>query len=275
MNNIELKKNQFIEYCLKKDKSFPNFKLPKITIGNELEAVFIEFRILPYTIFVIKNAILKLGYKWSHTIVCGNNNYEFYNNFNEEYDLNIKIVRLNINNISREEYSIMLLESKFYNNFVGKYLLFYQEDSLIFNSFNNKFLKYDFIGAPYFNKDVGNGGFSLRKKETIIEICKEYFDPYKEFMEKNVRLLNEKKKGKKDFYKDKKNLKYYFIEQSILEDFQICNRMKYHHIGKLADFDTAREFSIEKYYHSDAFGGHQFWYCIKDIKNFLDVKLGY
>ena len=59
MNDIELKKNQFIEYCLKKDNSFPNFKLPRIMIGNELEAVFIEFRILPYTIFVIKNAILK------------------------------------------------------------------------------------------------------------------------------------------------------------------------------------------------------------------------
>ena len=189
--------------------------------------------------------------------------------------MNIKIVRLNINNISREDYSIMLLESKFYNNFVGEHLLFYQEDSLIFNSFDNKFLKYDFIGAPYFNKDVGNGGFSLRKKATIIEICKEYFDPHREFMEKNVRLLNEKKKDKKDFYKDKNNLKYYFIEQSILEDFQICNRMKYHHIGKLADFDTAMEFSIEKYYHPNSFGGHQFWYCIKDIKNFLDLKLGY
>ena len=270
-----IKKNDFIEYCLKKDNTFPNHKLPKLFLANEKETVFIEFRLLPYTIFIIKNIILKLGSSWSHTIICGNNNYDFYNNFKQEYNLNIKIIRLNINNCTREEYSIMLLDSEFYNYFSGKYLLFYQEDSIVFRNFDKKFLKYDFIGAPYYNKDVGNGGFSLRNKETIMKICKKYFDPYIEFMKKNVRLLNEKKKNKKNFYKDKNNLKYYFIEQSILEDLQISNRMKYHHLGKLPDFDTAREFSIEKYYHPNAFGGHQFWYCIKDVKIFLDEKLGY
>ena len=135
MNNIELKKNQFIEYCLKKDKSFPNFKLPKITIGNELEAVFIEFRILPYTIFVIKNAILKLGYKWSHTIVCGNNNYEFYNNFKEEYDLNIKIVRLNINNNLPEKRKFKI------NPYLGVNNLFNTDysDNIRINAFGGRF----------------------------------------------------------------------------------------------------------------------------------------
>tara|TARA_Y100000389_G_C17452396_1_gene515752 strand:- start:1354 stop:2181 length:828 start_codon:yes stop_codon:yes gene_type:complete len=275
MNDLNKKKNEFIEFCLKKDNKFPNHKLPKIYMGNKLETVFIEFRLLPYTIFIIKNTILKLGSSWSHTIVCGNNNYDFYNNFKKECNLDIKIIKLDINNLTREEYSIMLLESTFYDHFLGKHLLFYQEDSLIFRKFDKKYLEYDFIGAPYYNKDVGNGGFSLRTKEIIINICKKYFDPYLFFMKKNVRLLNEKKKGKKDFYKNKNNMKYYYIEQSILEDLQICNRLKYHKLGKLPNFDTAREFSIEKYYHPNPFGGHQFWYCIKDIKKFLNEKLGY
>ena len=48
--------------------------------------------------------------------------------------------------------------------------------------------------------------------------------------------------------------------------------MKNHHIGKVADFDTAKKFSIEKYYDKDAFGGHQFWFNIDDIKGWLNKK---
>ena len=274
MDDINKKKNDFISYCLTKDNSFPNYLLPRINIGCKLEAVFIEFRLLPYTIFVIKNAILKLGPKWSHTIICGNNNFDFYNNFKKEYGLNIKIIKLNFNNITREEYSILLLNSNFYNHFKGDYILIYQEDSIIFKNFDNKFLEYDYIGAPYFNKDIGNGGFSLRNKNIMKEICKKFFDKNIKYMEKNVRLLKELKNDN-NFYKSKENLKYYKIEQSIIEDIQITNRMKYYNIGKLPTFEIAKEFSIEKYYHHDSFGGHQFWFTIKDVKLFLDEKLGY
>ena len=274
MDDINKKKNDFISYCLKKDNSFPNHLLPRINIGNKLEAVFIEFRLLPYTIFVIKNALLKLGHKWSHTIICGNNNFDFYNNFKKEYGLNIKIIKLNINNITREEYSILLLNSNFYNNFIGEHILIYQEDSIIFKNFDNKFLEYDYIGAPYYNKEIGNGGFSLRNKKIMKDICKRFFDKNIKYMKKNVRLLKELKTDS-NFYKSKENLKYFKIEQSIIEDIQITNRMKNYNIGKLPDFETAKEFSIEKYYHPKAFGGHQFWFTIKDVKLFLDEKLGY
>ena len=53
-----------------------------------------------------------------------------------------------------------------------------------------------------------------------------------------------KKKKIKTFIK-KNNLKYYKIEESIIEDIQITNRMKYYKIGKLPDFDPAKEFSLE------------------------------
>ena len=89
MNDFDKKKNDFIEYCLKKDNTFPNHKLPKLFLDNEKETVFIEFRLLPYTIFIIKNIILKLGSSWSHTIICGNNNYDFYKN--DTYYINIII----------------------------------------------------------------------------------------------------------------------------------------------------------------------------------------
>ena len=46
------------------------------------------------------------------------------------------------------------------------------------------------------------------------------------------------------------------------QDIQITNRMKNYNIGNLPNFETAKEFSIEKYYHPKAFGGHQFWFTI-------------
>ena len=58
MNTILQKKNDFIEYCQKKDLTFPNYKIPKLSLNNKLETVLIEFRLLPYTIFIIKNNIL-------------------------------------------------------------------------------------------------------------------------------------------------------------------------------------------------------------------------
>ena len=40
----------------------------------------------------------------------------------------------------------MLMKSEFWRQFNGEYLIIYQEDSLIFKKFDDKFLKYDYIG---------------------------------------------------------------------------------------------------------------------------------
>lgn len=276
---FNFKKQQFINFCLKNDNKITKNNLPKIKFNQDKETVFIEFRLLPHTSFIIKNTILKLDNEWSHTIICGENNFDFYNKLKEELDLDIRIIKLNINSCTREDYSIMLMESKFWDQFYGKYILIYQEDSLIFRKFNNKFLKYDYIGAPWTNKLVGNGGFSLRKKEIMIRICKMFFDNRVHFMKQNVIKLNKIKKKLKetylgktfgDIYSNKNYYKYYLIERTILEDFQITDRMKKNHIGKVADIDIALEFSIEKFYHKNAFGGHQFWYAINNINNWLN-----
>lgn len=273
------KKQQFIDFCSSNDNQLHKYNLPKIFLNQKLEAVFIEFRLLHYTSFIIKNAIKKLGSEWSFTIICGDLNYDFYQHLKNELELDIKIINLGIKNITREDYSILLLQSSFWNKFNGDHILIYQEDSLIFRKFDPKFLKYDFIGAPYTNKEIGNGGFSLRKRKTMIKICKEFFDSKIDIIEKNVKILNMKKKlleekfpnqTSKDIFSNKEYYYIYLIERSILEDLQICNRIKYHHKGILPDFNTCTEFSIEKYYNNNAFGGHQFWYCIKDIKKWLD-----
>ena len=176
----------------------------------------------------------------------------------------------------------MLLESNFWKQFQGKYLIIYQEDSLIFKKFDNKFLKYDYIGAPWVDENVGNGGFSFRNKEIMIQICEKFFDPKMKYIKNNIKKLNiikEKLKKKhlgKNFgeiYSIPGNYYLYLIEKSILEDYQITNRMKNYHIGRLADFNIAKEFSMEKHYNKNAFGGHQFWFNINNVTIWLNKNL--
>jgi hypothetical protein len=49
------------------------------------------------------------------------------------------------------------------------FLLIFQSDGFILNSaaWSDKFLEYDFVGSPWFDGVVGNGGFSLRSKKLM------------------------------------------------------------------------------------------------------------
>lgn len=64
-----------------------------------------------------------------------------------------------------------------------EYVLIVQHDGYIVNTeaWTDEFLKYDYIGAPWWYEDglnVGNGGFSLRSKR-LIDACAEFdFDKY-------------------------------------------------------------------------------------------------
>ena len=81
---------------------------------------------------------------------------------------------------SKEEYSYFMLNEL--NDFIDtRFCLVIQYDGYVINAdlWNNDFLNYDYIGAPWWyddGKNVGNGGFSLRSKK-LLEACqKENFD---------------------------------------------------------------------------------------------------
>ena len=59
--SFQIKKQQFIDFCLQNDKKITKNNLPKIKLNQKKETIFIEFRLLPHTSFIIKNTILKLG----------------------------------------------------------------------------------------------------------------------------------------------------------------------------------------------------------------------
>ena len=274
---IRLKRKKFRKYCINKEKYITN--LPIIKQNQKIEAILIEMRKMGHLSFILKNAIKKLGENVSFTIICGNLNYDFFNNIKEKINRDIRIINIGKDNLTREEYSIMLLTSSFWKQFYGEKLLIYQEDTIIFKKIEPKFLQFDYIGAPLENKLVGNGGLSLRSKNIMIKVCEDYFDKYKSKMENNVKLLNKNikilKSNKIDYPRIPKLYFFYLVEKNILEDCNITDIMRNYNIGKIAPFEIAREFSVEKFSHPSPFGGHSFWYCIFKMDRWLDSNLKY
>ena len=96
--------------------------------------------------------------------LCSFNNVVFFTDFDSEYTF--KIDRIN----SITDYNNFVyyeLPNKIYDDFA----LIIQWDGFIVNphSWTNKFLEYDYIGAPWpwVNHQCGNGGFSLRSKKFL------------------------------------------------------------------------------------------------------------
>ena len=68
------------QFCMKKLKDFKSTELKSFNINSSKEAILIEFRRLPHLEFLLRNTINLLDNTWSHTVVCGNDNYNFIYN---------------------------------------------------------------------------------------------------------------------------------------------------------------------------------------------------
>jgi hypothetical protein len=247
-------KDEFREFCNTYTNYIKNIELPLIEKNNKYEAVLIEFRILPHLEFLIRNTILKLGEKWSHTIVCGNLNYNYIVNLCTKIHKNIKIIQLDYDNLNQYSYSILLATTFFWNLFKGEHILIYQEDSIIFKSNIDDFLKYDYVGAPWPKSQndtkncVGNGGLSLRKKQIMIDI-----------INTNSILNISVNSSTKEYMNNAKLL-------ICPEDVYFSKTMQDYNIGIVADWNIASEFSTETVLNNNSFGGHNFWLCDNNWK---------
>ena len=202
---------------------------------------------MPHLEFLIRNMIYKLGSEWSHTVVCGSLNYNYMVKMCNNIDKNIKIIKTKFDNLMPPyQYSQFLTTEEFWNMFVGNKILIYQEDSIIFKSNINDFIEYDYVGAPWRKNcglniyDVGNGGFSLRTKQIMIDVIKKYPYTYK---------------------------------KRLYEDVYFTKNMIDHNIGKVAKWDVASNFSSELIYNPESLGGHAFWLSNKNWKQHVYDKI--
>ena len=238
-------KDTFRHLCFTLIDNIRTVTIPDIKLNLDNETFLIEFRILPHLEFLIRNTIIKLP-NWSHTIVCGNMNYEYLKMICNSISDNIKIIKLDINICTVNIYNNLLFTKDFWNNLVGEKLLLYQEDSIIFHSEIEAFMKYDYIGAPwlYENNDniyqVGNGGFSLRSKSKMIEVINK-IDVNK--LQLNNCTLDVMKISKLE---------------NCPEDVYFSKSMIDYHLGEVADRYNASLFSSEQIYYKESLGGHNF-----------------
>jgi GR25 family glycosyltransferase involved in LPS biosynthesis len=224
-------------------------KCIKLDLNNE--AVLVEYRDLPHLETLIRNAIYNLGDSWSYTIVCGNINYRSINIFCNSISPKIKIINTKHDNMTQNEYNNYIMTTGFWDLFVGEKILIYQEDTLIFNNNVNRYLKYDYVGAP-FKWDcvkpinVGNGGLSLRSKSKMKEIIK--LSPPDNFKSGSSFVNGYKKRSKLDKYP---------------EDIYFPQSMQNLNIGKICPYHEALNFASEQIFTKNAFGMHCLWFCNK------------
>ena len=242
-------KVKFRYFCFEHINYIKNITLPDFKEASHLESVLVEFRCFPHLEFIIRNNILKLGDKWSHTVICGNLNRYYVADICYRISPKIKIIRVNYDNLTPSEYSEFLSTMNFWNLLNGKKILIYQEDSIIFKNNIDDFLYFDYVGAPWYgNKNdnksgVGNGGISLRTKDIMMKIIQ------KNSVQNTI------------FNSD--TLAYMRTTSSTFppEDVYFTKNMEDLNIGILADRHNASKFSTESIFNDNSFAGHNFWYA--------------
>jgi hypothetical protein len=249
--------------CFKYIKLIRNIHIDNFEQNNKNEAVLIEYRCFPHVEFLIRNTIIKLSNNWSHTVICGNLNYDFMVEMCKNISPNIKIIKTNYNNLVPSEYSKLLTSLSFWKLLHGEKILIYQEDSIIFHKNIEKFLHFDYIGAPFPKRhndtpnSVGNGGLSLRSKNIMIKIINTISVEDTIFEDSTLMYMS--------------NTNSYFPP----EDIYFSKNMQELNIGKVADWDSAYQFSSERIYNPNSFGGHKFWISNSKWKSKLKTLFKY
>jgi hypothetical protein len=223
-------------YCIYKYRC-NNISIKESFANGIYTAVIVEPREHKAFEFVMDNFLQNLSNEWNFIIFHGNKNKDFIQNIlNNKFSNNInriKMINLNVDNLTINDYNKLLVSKVFYEKIPTEIFLIFQTDSMICEknkSLINKYLKYDYVGAPWAHENmiVGNGGLSLRRKSKMFEIIEEC--PYEE-------NLNE------DLYFSKKCI---------------------HLNNNVPNSNEAKHFSVETVYDESSFGVHKPWLFIQD-----------
>ncbi len=205
----------------------------------EYTAIIIEPRKHKALEFVLNNFANNLSNKWNIIVFHGTENKEYVENIINKLDRNIKLENLNVKNLTITEYNKLLTTKSFYDKIPTEIFLIFQTDTIINKKNKNiidKFIEYDYVGAPWRDGNVGNGGLSLRRKSKMLEI------------------LN--------------NCKYNNENEDIYFSISCPNVNK-----NVPNSDKAKEFSVETVYYDKSFGFHKPWlYIDKQQYDMLESK---
>ena len=194
-------------------------------------AVIVEPRKHRALEFVLDNFCSNLSNDWGFIVWHGTDNYDFLINIingplNKYKERFIELINLGVSNLSINDYNNLCLDKRFYEKIPTDTFMIFQTDTMINPLKRNlidEFIDYDYIGAPWNNGFVGNGGLSIRKKNKVLYI------------------LN--------------NVPY---SGGINEDGYFSYSFKNNNFN-IAPYNVALRFSIETVFNSDFFGVHAPW----------------
>jgi hypothetical protein len=153
-------------------------RFTKIPQESDLFAIFFDWRRSPFTEFSLRNVMHFLGESWGLQIFVP----EALGRWMQELTKDWHFVHTHVfpsslilrgQNISDR----VKKDIEFWRNLKGQQQLFFNSDSMLCRRNIEDFRMFDYIGAPWPSNvvspwcRVGSGGFSLRRKAVMIEIC--------------------------------------------------------------------------------------------------------
>jgi hypothetical protein len=188
----KLKKNKLFQFkfiCFYNNKFIKDIKIDsKDSVINSKEAVLIYFNNEPHIEFIIRNMIITLGNNWTHRIICSNNNYNFISSIISKISNNIKIIKLNVDNASS-----IIKNHEIWYEFDGNKILFYDENTILYDKNINSFIDYDIITNLY-NEETLLHNLTLRNKMIMIESLNNYNNDIPEHVFSYRYFINKKYK---------------------------------------------------------------------------------
>ena len=199
-------------------------------------AVIVEPRKHSCLEYVLNNFNEGLDNRWQFLIIHGNDNMEFVKNIVDKLTTRKIILKnLNVGDYSAQEYNLLFYDKDFYDLIPTEIFLVFQTDALIClqnKHYINDFLQYDYVGAPWGDRNVGNGGLSLRRKTKMLEILEKG---------KDLKLQSNGEHWNEDIF--------FSIKSQSIPDLFVYK----------PDFEKAKTFSVETVLHLNSFGTHSGW----------------
>jgi hypothetical protein len=165
------------KYSEKLKGFWDQYKVPRT---SDSTLVFIERRIHPNLAFLLYNAAY-FARGWNIVVICSDINYEYCKKICGHNASSVDIRPWFKGNptpeVGKQEYNNIQKETTLYESLPGEYLLFLEVDCYVRKPIPEEWKKYDLVAAPYeWDTETVGGGFSYRKKSSMIEITKHYKD---------------------------------------------------------------------------------------------------
>ena len=135
--------------------------------------------------FIIHNTLDNLASNWTVFVFPGKENTSavqaFIDSLPPEKKLRVEVKDIGLTSLTIAEYNDLMMNTRLLDLIPTEVFLIVQTDSMICSpgkDLIHKFIQYDYSGAPWIHNEVGNGGFSLRRKSKMLEIlnvCSKYY----------------------------------------------------------------------------------------------------